>query len=72
MLWAPLPAADAGALASAVRDDVHTRFSTDGVVVDVALGSAPTCSGDDVAAVLHTARAALEQARIAGRAPRAA
>ena len=55
-----------------MRHDVHTRFSADGVTVDVALGSAPARPGDDVAAVLHAAGAALEQARAAGRAPRAA
>ena len=40
-LWAAVPAAEADALAAAVRNDVHTRFSADGVTVDVALGSAP-------------------------------
>ena len=55
-----------------MRRDVHSRFSADGVTVDVALGSAPGAPGDDVAALLHAAVAALEQARAAGRAPRAA
>ena len=55
-----------------MRSDVHSRFSADGVTVDVALGSAPGVPGNDVAALLHTAGAALEQARTAGSAPRAA
>jgi GGDEF domain-containing protein len=71
-LWAALPTGEADALAAAVRDDVSTRFSADGVTVDVALGSAPGLPGDDVAAVLHTAGAALERARALARSPRAA
>jgi diguanylate cyclase (GGDEF)-like protein len=71
-LWAGVDAAEADALAAGVRRDVHTRFSADGVTVDVTLGSAPGTPGDEVAAVLHAATAALEQARAAGRAPRAA
>jgi diguanylate cyclase (GGDEF)-like protein len=71
-LWAGVDAAEADALAHGVRRDVHTRFSADGVTVDVTLGSAPGTPGDEVAAVLHAATAALEQARAAGRAPRAA
>jgi PleD family two-component response regulator len=55
-----------------VRRDVHTRFSADGASVDVVLGSAAGTPSDDVAALLHAATAALEQARAAGRAPRAA
>ena len=55
-----------------MRRDVHTRFSADGVSVGVLLGSAPGAPSDDVAALLHAATAALEQARAAGRAPRAA
>jgi hypothetical protein len=42
------------------------------VTVDVSLGSVPGGPGNDVAALLHGARAALEQARVADRAPRAA
>ncbi len=71
-LWAGVDAAEAGALAASVRSDVHSRFSADGVTVDVALGSAPGAPGNDVAALLHAAVAALEQARTAGRAPQAA
>jgi len=71
-LWAGVDAAEADALATAVRSDVHSRFSADGVTVDVALGSTPGVPGNDVAALLHGARAALEQARVADRAPRAA
>jgi len=55
-----------------VRHDVHTRFSADGVQVDVLLGSVAGAPSDDVAALLHAATAALEQARAAGRTPRAA
>jgi diguanylate cyclase (GGDEF)-like protein len=71
-LWAGVDASEADALAVAVRRDVHARFSADGVSVDVSIGSAPGAAGDDVAALLHAATAALEQARAAGRAPRAA
>jgi len=71
-LWAGVDAVEADALAHGVRRDVHTRFSADGVTIDVTLGSAPGTPGDEVAAVLHAATAALEQARAAGRAPRAA
>ena len=71
-LWAGVDAADADALATTVRNEVHARFSADGVTVDVSLGSAPGVPGNDVAALLHGARAALEQARVADRAPRAA
>ena len=71
-LWAALPADGAEALATAVRSDVHARFSADGLTVDVALGSAPAGPGDDVAAVLHAAGVALEQARTLARSPRAA
>jgi hypothetical protein len=55
-----------------VHNDVHSRFSADGVTVDVALGSAPAGPSDDVATVLHAAGAALERARALGRTPRAA
>jgi putative nucleotidyltransferase with HDIG domain len=71
-LWAAIPTAEADALAAAVRNEVHTRFSADGLRVDVALGSAPAAPSDDVAAVLHAAGAALERARAASRSPRAA
>jgi GGDEF domain-containing protein len=71
-VWAAVDAAEADALAATVRGDVHTRFSADGVSVDVLLGSAPGRPGSDVAALLHAANAALEHARGAGRAPRAA
>lgn len=71
-LWAALPFDGAEALATAVRDDVQTRFSADGVTVDVALGSAPAGPGDDVATVLHAAGVALEQARTLVRSSRAA
>ena len=66
-------AAEADALAAAVRRDVHTRFSADGVTVDVALGSAPGAPGDDVAAVLHAAgRGARAGPRRGPRSPSAA
>jgi hypothetical protein len=55
-----------------VRNDVRARFSADGVIVDVALGSAPVGAGHDVAAALDAACAALEQARVASRPQRAA
>ena len=55
-----------------MRRDVHARFSADGVTLDVALGSAPAGPADDVAAVLHAAGVALEQARTRARSPRAA
>jgi GGDEF domain-containing protein len=71
-LWAAVPAAEADALAAGVRNDVRTRFSADGVSVDVALGSAPVGPGHDVAAALDSASMALEQARVASRPPRAA
>jgi putative nucleotidyltransferase with HDIG domain len=71
-LWATVDASAAEGLAMAVRRDVHTRFSADGASVDVVLGSAAGTPSDDVAALLHAATAALEQARAAGRAPRAA
>jgi putative nucleotidyltransferase with HDIG domain/diguanylate cyclase (GGDEF)-like protein len=71
-LWAAIPTAEADALAAAVRDEVHSRFTADGVTVDVALGSAPVGADHDVAAALHSAGAALEQARAASRPPRAA
>jgi GGDEF domain-containing protein len=71
-LWAAVPAAEADALAAGVRNDVRTRFSADGVSVDVALGSAPVGPGHDVAAALDSANMALEQARVASRPPRAA
>jgi putative nucleotidyltransferase with HDIG domain len=71
-LWAAVPAAEADALAAGVRNDVRTRFSADGVTVDVALGSAPVGPGHDVAAALDSASTALEQARVAARPPRAA
>jgi len=72
-LWAALPAGDADGLAAAVREDVRTRFSTDGVTVDVALGSAPARPGDDIAQALHAAGDALRRSRmLAARSPRAA
>jgi putative nucleotidyltransferase with HDIG domain len=71
-LWAAIPTTEADALAAAVRNEVHTRFSADGLRVDVALGSASAAPGDDVAAVLHAAGGALERARAASRSPRAA
>jgi GGDEF domain-containing protein len=71
-VWAALPTDDADALATAVRNDVRSRFSAEGVTVDVALGSAAGRPGDDVAAVLHAAGAALDQARTLARSPRAA
>ncbi len=71
-LWAPIAAGEADALAAAVRSDVSARFGADGLAVAVTLGSAPARPGDDVATVLAAASAALEQARIAGRSPRAA
>jgi diguanylate cyclase (GGDEF)-like protein len=71
-LWAAIPAAEADALAAAVRNEVHSRFTADGVTVDVALGSAPVGADHDVAAALHSAGAALEQARAESRPPRAA
>jgi putative nucleotidyltransferase with HDIG domain len=71
-LWAALPADGAEALATAVRRDVTARFSADGLTLDVALGSAPAGPADDVAAVLHAAGVALEQARTLARSPRAA
>jgi putative nucleotidyltransferase with HDIG domain len=71
-LWAAIPTAEADALAAAVRNEVHTRFSADCLRVDIALGSAPAAPGDDVAAVLHAAGGTLERARAAGRSPRAA
>jgi putative nucleotidyltransferase with HDIG domain len=72
-LWVALPSEDGDALAVAVRDDVNTRFSADGVTVDVALGSATARPGDDIAAVLHAAGRALEQSRrMTARSPRAA
>jgi putative nucleotidyltransferase with HDIG domain len=64
-LWAPVAAGEAGGLAAAVLDDVRTRFASEGVQVDVVLGSAPAQPGDDVAAVLATASAALSQPRAA-------
>ena len=71
-LWAALPADDADGLAAAVRNDVRTRFSADGVTVDVALGSAPARPGDDIAEVLHAAGDALERSRVrAARSPSA-
>jgi putative nucleotidyltransferase with HDIG domain len=71
-LWAAIPGAEADALAAGVRNDVHTRFSADGVTVEVAIGSAPAVPGTDVAAVLQAAGAALERTRTASRPPRAA
>ncbi len=64
-LWAPVAAGEAGGLAAAVLDDVRTRFAAEGVHVDVVLASAPAQPGDDVAAVLATASAALSQPRAA-------
>ena len=56
-----------------MRNDVSTRFSADGVTVDVVLGSAAARPGDDIAAVLHAAGGALELARArAVRSPSAA
>jgi putative nucleotidyltransferase with HDIG domain len=71
-IWAPIAATEADALAAALHHDVRTRFAADGVAVELVIGSAPAYPGDDVVAVLHAASAALEQARIAGRSPRAA
>ena len=44
-LWAAIPSDEANALAAAVRNDVNTRFSADGVTVDVVLGSAAARPG---------------------------
>ena len=72
-LWAAIPSDEADALAAAVRNDVNTRFSADGVTVDVVLGSAAARPGDDIAAVLHAAGGALELSRArAVRSPSAA
>ncbi len=67
-LWAPIAAAEAAGLTAQLESDVRTRFAADGVVVEVALGSAPAGAFDDVAAVLQAASAAVE----VNRAPRAA
>jgi putative nucleotidyltransferase with HDIG domain len=64
-LWAPVAASEAGGLTAAVLDDVRTRFSAEGVHVDVVLGSAAAHPGDDVATVLAAASAALTQPRAA-------
>ena len=72
-LWAAVPSDDASALAAAVRNDVSTRFSADGVTVDVVFGHASARPGDDIAAVLHAAGGALELSRTrAVRSPSAA
>jgi putative nucleotidyltransferase with HDIG domain len=63
-LWAPIATAEIDGLAAQIDSDVRTRFATDGVVVEVALGSAPAGAFDDVGAVLQTASAAaVEQSR---------
>ena len=74
-LWAAVPSDDAGALAAAVRNDVHSRFSADGVTVDVALGSAPGARPATTSPTVLARRRsrALEQARTrAARSPSAA
>ena len=72
-LWAAVPSDDAGALAAAVRNDVITRFSADGVTVDVVFGHASARPGDDIATVLDAAGGALELSRTrAVRSPSAA
>jgi putative nucleotidyltransferase with HDIG domain len=64
-LWAPIAAAEAGALASAILDDVRARFAAESVSVDVALGSTSARPGDDVATALTAAAAAANQPRAA-------
>jgi putative nucleotidyltransferase with HDIG domain len=64
-LWAPIAAGEAGGLAAAVLDDVRSRFAAEGVHVDVVLGSAAAQPGDDVAAVIAAATAAVTQPRAA-------
>jgi GGDEF domain-containing protein len=62
-LWAPIAAAETAGLAAQIDSDVRTRFAADGVVVQVALGSAPAGAFDDIGAVLQTASAAVDHSR---------
>jgi putative nucleotidyltransferase with HDIG domain len=62
-LWAPIAAAEADELATAVLADVNARLAERGVTVEVTVSAAPARGADDVQAVLDAAAAALQQTR---------